>query len=378
MYKNNILMNLIVLAFILVSFINCKKDKPIIKSVSEFEEYIQDEMDDQNIPAISILAFKESTILYEKYFGKSNIDQNIALQNNHLFLLASVSKVITATALLQLYDDGLFALDDNINDYLTFSVSVPNYTTNITFRMLLTHTSGIADGSALDGQYFYGQDSPTSLDYFLENYLVNGGAYYNDSENFHDFTPGSEHEYSNIGNALIALLVGQISGIDFNSYCKQNIFTPLGMNNSFWRLDEISQTIVTPYNYNRREFEAIQHYTFTDYPNGGLRSTSRDLFIFLRAFTQGGKSNDYQLLSESTINSMLTPQISTIDNEVGLHLFLMDSDYSLWGHDGGEQGVATIMAINQKTKVGAIILTNQGEVDLDEILVETYKLGLSL
>jgi len=203
----------------------------------------------QDIPAMSVLLFREGNILYEEYFGKSNLQNNITLASNHLFLMASISKVVTATALLQLYDDGLFNLDDNINDYLSFEVNVPGQSVDITFRMLLTHTSGIEDGSALDDQYYYGEDSPISLAFFLENYLVAGGAFYNANENFYGFEPGTRHRYSNIGNALIGLLVEQISGIDFNTYCKQNIFNPLEMSNTFWRLDEISQTIVTPYDY---------------------------------------------------------------------------------------------------------------------------------
>lgn len=166
--------------------------------------------------------------------------------------------------------------------------------------------------------------------------------------------------------------------MNFNAYCKQNIFTPLGMDETFWRLDEISQTIVQPYDYLNNQYEAIQHYTFTDYPNGGLRSTSKDMFTFLSAFVNNGNSNDHQLLSSNTVNSMITPQIPLIDNEVGLHLFLMNSENGLWGHDGGEKGVATIMAFNPTTKIGVIILTNQGEAELDEMLVEAYKLGLAL
>jgi len=373
-----IMLNFFILIFLSVSFQSCNKDYIEINNTTDFEEFIQDEMNIQNIPAMSILIFKENNILFEKYLGKSNINTNTALTDNDLFLLASVSKMVTATALLQLYDDGLFSLDDNINDYLSFDVNIPNYSTNITFRMLLTHTSGIADGNALDNQYYYGEDPQISLAFFLENYLIIGGNFYNASENFHDFEPGTQHEYSNEGNALIGLLVEQISGMNFNSYCKQNIFNPLNMSNTFWRLDEISQTIVTPYDYTNAQFEAIQHYTFTDYPNGGLRSTVKDLHKFLNAFVQGGLSNNYQLLDASTVNSMTTLQIPSLDSEMGLHLFLIDTGNGLWGHDGGEQGVATIMAFNPVTKVGAIILTNQGEVELEEILTETYKFGLTL
>jgi len=83
-------------------------------------------------------------------------------------------------------------------------------------------------------------------------------------------------------------------------------------------------------------------------------------------------------LNNATVHAMMTPQIPSIDNEIGLHLFIMDNQNNLWGHDGGEQGAATIMAFNPTTKIGAIILTNQGEADLDEILVNAYQLGLIL
>lgn len=355
---------------------NCGEDDTITDNSTDFDSYLQSEMEDQNIPALSVVIFEEDNILYENYLGKSQIQDNVSLENDHLFLLASISKVVTATALLQLQEDGLFELDDKINDYLSFNVAVPNATTDITFQMLLTHTSGIADGSALDDQYYYGEDSPIALADFLEDYLVSTGGYYDAADNFHDFEPGSDYEYSNVGNALIGLLVEQISGINFADYCQQNIFTPLEMNNTAWRLADISQTIVQPYNYENGQYEAVEHYTFTDYPNGGLRSTGRDMSKFLSAFVQEGTANNYELLSATTINAMITPQIPALDNEMGLHLFRLDAANNLWGHDGGEEGVATIMAFNPTTKIGAIILTNQGEADLDAILVKAYEKGL--
>lgn len=361
---------------IFVIILGCGKEDLDINTLEDFEEYIAGEMKYQKIPAMSVLIFKGDNILYEKYLGKSNIEQNIALENNHMFLLASISKVITANALLQLNEDGLFDLDDNINDYLPFEVNVPGYTQNITFRMLLTHTSAIADNyDVLDQHYFYGQDSPISLKTFMERYLIPGGIHYNTNKNFYNFRPGTEHEYSNVGSALIALLVEEISGTDFNIFCKENIFIPLGMQNTVWRLDEINQTIVTPYDYFGGQNNAIQNYTNTDFPNGGLRSTTLDLHKFLRAYMNGGQYNNYQLLNQSTINQILTKQIPSIDDEVGLHIFVVDG---LWGHDGGEQGVATSMAFNPTNKVGAIILTNKGEADLEEILSEAYKIGLKL
>lgn len=366
---------LLLLAF---SISACKDEAPEITNAVEFDQYVEDEMEAQDIPALSVLIFRESEVLHERLFGEANIEQGTPLTAEHLFLQASISKTITGVALLQLHEDGHFQLDDPINDYLPFEVNVPGQPTKITFRMLLTHTSGIADGSALDGEYYYGQDSPVALDSFMENYLVPGGTFYDEDENYHHFEPGTEHEYSNMGSALIGVLVEAISGMGFNAYCKANIFEPLGMSDTFWRLDEISQPIATPYYFDNGSLQPIEHYTNTDYPNGGLRSTSRDLFKFLRILALGGTADNVELLKPATVQAMLTPQIPDIDDEMGLHFFIMDKANKLWGHDGGEQGVSTTMAFNPDDKTGAIILTNFSDSELDEMLRQAYLLGKGL
>ncbi len=373
--------------FLAISLTNCGDDfleapetdieTPIIENPTDdssdaFETYLLAEMNRQNIPALSTLVFQDNQIKHQSTLGHSNKEQDIALVDDHLFLLASISKTITATALLQLYGQSLFDLDDAINDYLPFEVNVPNQSTPITFRMLLTHTSGINDGEALDDQYYENEDSPVTLRYFLENYLVPGGEFYNATQNFHNFQPGTQHEYSNEGSALIGLLVEEITKQDFRAYCQEHIFAPLNMTNSFWRLAEINQPIVTLY----ESAEAVTPYTFTDYPNGGLRSNAADLYKFLQMLMNQGQVGSTQILKATTIIEMLNPQISEIDNEVGLHFFVMNAANDLWGHDGGEQGITTIMAFNQTTKAGAIILASESDVDLAEILVKAYEEGL--
>lgn len=364
------------LLFLFLGIVSCNKTE--IETTKDFEKYLEDEMESQHIPALSALIFRGDKVLYESYLGQANISEDIALQQDHPFLLASISKTITAIALIQLHNDGLFSLDGQINDHLPFDVYLPGETTEITFRMLLTHTSGIADGPALDGQYYYGSDSPVELGYFVKEYLMPGGEFYNATDNFYDFEPGTDVEYSNMGNALIAVLVEEISGMNFNAYCKANIFIPLGMTNTHWRLDEATGTVVMPYSYSGGDYEAIGHYTFTDYPNGGLHSTVGDMFKFASALVQNGSYNGHELITPAAAEAMTTPQIPELDNETGLHLFIMNKEHELWGHDGGEQGVATIMGFNMSTNVGALIFTNQGDANLDQILEEAYVLGLEL
>ncbi len=366
---------------LMLTFSSCAQEDVVIENANDFEAYLADEMDIQGIPALSIHIFNDQEVLFEQYLGFTNLDQNIPLAQDHLFLLASVSKVVTGVALLQLYDQGLFDLDDPINDYLPFTVKSPYSAADITFKMLLTHTSGIADGAALDDQYYYNEDSPIELADFLENYLTPGGSYYDETDNFHDFIPGADFEYSNIGSALIGVLVESISGQPFDAYCRANIFEPMGMDNSFWRLEEAfgaNRTIVQPYEYTGRDFEAIPHYTFTDYPNGGLRANGSDLIKLVSALMQGGAFNNSRLLEQQTVQMMMGQGIETIDDEVGLHLFKMNRNPVLWGHDGGEEGVSTIVGYSPENRIGVVILTNSGEADLDEMLIEAYKLGETL
>jgi CubicO group peptidase (beta-lactamase class C family) len=357
----------------------CQEDQEETNALAGFEQLLDEEMDSQNIPALSVLIFRGAEILYENHLGYTQLEPAIKLDSHHVFLVASVSKVVTATALLQLYDEGLLDLDESINNYLPYKVKVPGYDKDITFRMLLTHTSGIADNDpVLDGQYYYDQDPPLSLSYFLENYLTPGGVYYDSESNFFDFEPGTQYEYSNMGSALIGALVEYISGTDFNTYCRNHIFTPLKMNHTYWRLSEITEPIVRPYDDKNGINHEIPHYTNTDYPNGELRTTTRDMHKWITALTHQGETAGAPLLNKETVMEMMSLQIPDINDTAGLHFFQMDKTHQLWGHDGGEQGVATIMAFNPENLTGAIIFANQGEADLDDLLTDAYLFGLKL
>ena len=107
----------------------------------ELLQFIESTMENHLIPGISISIVKDQNIVWEKHFGYSNINQNILVDENTLFMLASISKTITATALMQLWEQDLFELDDSINAYLPFSVFHPDYfEVPISFKMLLSHT----------------------------------------------------------------------------------------------------------------------------------------------------------------------------------------------------------------------------------------------
>ncbi|PWH86116.1 serine hydrolase domain-containing protein [Brumimicrobium oceani] len=387
----NILFLLLIASFTIVTQ-SCKKktiDPIVLPETSEeensdikaFNTYLTAQLNTLNIPGISVTISKKDKILYNDQIGKANIQNNEALTKDHLFLMASASKIVTATALLQLNEYGHFALDDDINNHLPFAVSNPNSTTPITFRMLLTQSSGIADGSALENLYYEDYDSPLPLDYFVEEYLLPNGTFYNASENFKNFEPGTDYESSQAATTLMAYLVEQISSQDFHLYCENKIFTPMGMTQTYWKLNRAKQSgfpLASPYTFSNGQFNPLENYTVTHYPSIGLRTTGKDFMKLVSALSNDGYYNNIHVLDETTVDEMFTSQIPTINNQIGYHVTLLDPVNFLWGDDRSAKGASTIVAVGPYTELGIVIMTNEGNVDLNEILDEAYKLALKL
>ena len=144
----------------------------------ELLQFIESTMETHLIPGLSASIVKDGNIVWEKQLGYANINDNIFVDENTMFILASISKTVTATALMQLFENGLFDLDDDIDDYLPFNINHPDYPLiPITFKMLLTHSSGIKDNWNV--MTYYDGDSQLELGYYLNQYLNPEGEFYN-------------------------------------------------------------------------------------------------------------------------------------------------------------------------------------------------------
>lgn len=117
---------------------------------SNLDNFILDEMDAEKAPGMTTLIVKNGEIVWIESYGWADVQHAVAVENSTVFLLASVSKVFTGTAMMLLHESGQLDLDADINDYLPFSIQVPNFEgTSITSRMLMTHTASIADNGSL-------------------------------------------------------------------------------------------------------------------------------------------------------------------------------------------------------------------------------------
>ena len=374
--------SIIILLVAIIFSLNIIAQNPNPSSIVDSE--IANIMNTQHLPGVSTLIVKGGEILWIKSYGYANIDIGTPFTDTTSLMLASVSKVFTGIALMQLYEDGLIGLDDDINNYLPFNVEIPNYESYpITFRMLLTHTSSIQDSYAMYNYYNWSGDPTISLADCIERYFSPTGADYNSADNFLNNQPGTTFEYSNMATALDGYLVEIISGMPFSQYCNQNIFNSLCMDNTHWYLSEYQNLnmIANPHDYYSSQYEVIDHYGFADYPDGMLHSNVSDLANFMITILQDGGFHNDTILSSSTLSDMFTPQVPTLNPTQGLQFYketfnVSSGSISLWGHRGGEYGINTAMFFDHNNNMGVAILAN-GENDVTQILKILYDYGLS-
>jgi len=333
------------------------------EDVDPYADYFAAQLDALGVPGLSVSMVRDGQVLWSGAYGFADAENALAVNEDTAFMLASVSKTVTGVALMQLYEDGLFELDDDVNDVLSFSVENPAYAGEpVTYRQLLTHTSSIRDNWNVMGNYYADGDSPVALDDFLEDYLDPRGSEYNASLNFYEWRPEEGASYSNIGVALAGYLVEALSGVPFDTHCDTRIFAPLGMDHTGWHLadfddpdTEVAFPHDTPYAMDR-----IRHFGYPDYPDGQLRSSATDIGVFLATFANDGISADgVRILEADTVAMMEAIQFPALDGTQGLIWYSTAvSGAPVMGHGGSDIGTSTGMYFEPSSSAGFVALMN--------------------
>jgi CubicO group peptidase (beta-lactamase class C family) len=342
-------------------------------------------------PGLAACRIEGSQVVWSAGFGWADIENKIPMTPDVILNIASVSKTITATGVMQLWEAGRLDLDVGVEAYLPFSVRNPRYPdTAITCRQLLAHRSSIKDGPHYDNSYICGESS-VSLTDWISGYLLPGGRFYSGADNFHPWEPGTKtpptepRPYSNVGYGLLALVVENIVGDSFKNVTEETVFRPLGMDSTAWRIDRIDTarhavpyTRVCDENGFPPDFpdpnsslprysdpEPVPEgglfphclYGFPNYPDGLLRTSVADLSRFLIAMMNGGILIGGRILGESTIASMLS------DQHYGRALCwnattLGGTSQRIWYHSGRDLGVMTFAGFRPEDQVGIFVMTN--------------------
>lgn len=384
-----ILKLLIAVVFMAAQFFNSEVHAQSGAEV-EIDSFIENQMEKYHIPGIAVSVVKEEEIIFKKAYGWGNIEKMIPMSTNGIMNIASISKTITSTAAMQLLEKGLISLNEDINVYLPIKVRNPNFPDYpITLRQILTHTSSIKDGPNYRLGYQCG-DPTTTLTDWIESYLAVDGKWYDPIENFHNKSPDSIYQYSNVAFGLLGYLVEQVSGQSFHEYVKEHIFLPLEMENSGYYLKDIDTSkIITPYLYLGplqkqirsqnglpiKYFNPYCKYSFWNYPDGLVRTTVEDLSQFAIAYMNGGRFKDFQLLKPETIDKMHSAQLrESLDEDgfQGLSWFHSSGLDPAWFHGGSDPGVSTRLYVDKENKISVIVFQNANEDNAYYIARELY------
>lgn len=313
--------------------------------LSRIDDMIQNAIDQNQVPGAVALVARDGEIVYKKAFGMADNEAGRELRTDTIFRIASQTKAITSTAVMMLWEHGLFRLDDPISDYLpafgeaqildTFNAEDTTYTTvpaenQVTIRQLLTHTSGIGYG-VIDGderfKMIYEKAGVTDL-FTTEDITIEESITKLAKLPLHH-EPGEEYTYSE-GLDVLGYFIEEISGMPFDEYLRTHIFDPLGMDDTWFYLPESKHDrLVTVQRKNDDgEWEPFP-VTFYDpeYPRtgamtffsggAGLSSTVEDYGKFLQMYLNNGEYAGKRLLSRTTVNFMMQNQIGDLFNDTG-------------------------------------------------------------
>jgi len=342
-----------------------EQENPTYPQLLDIDTLITEEMADARVPGLAACIIRDAEIVWCNGYGYANIEEELPVQYTTPFMLASVSKTFVAEAAMQLVENNQLDIDDSVNSILDFSVVHPEDSTNITTRMLLSHTAGIKDNWSVMNDFIVSGDSPVDLGDFLEDYLNEDGEHYNAQRNYYSSGVTQQSSYSNIGVALAAYVVEVTSGTPFDSYCAQNIFAPLQMQDTAWHLADLDETILAvPYEWNLGDWKPVAHYGYPDYPDGSLRTGAEQLAKFLVMHSNDGRYKDTQIVSPESVAEMNTVQYSSLDSMQGLIWYEWElNGQTIRGHNGGDRGVSTEMGVREDGVGFVILMNSEGDND---------------
>jgi CubicO group peptidase (beta-lactamase class C family) len=302
-----------------------------VKSLSpaqlkEFEDFVAAQMATDKVPGLSI-GFMKSDEIWARGFGFTDLENKLPARAESMYRLASVSKPMTATAVLQLAEKGKLNLDAEVQTYVSY---FPKKNFPVTVRQLLGHLGGISHYKDYDAEGHF-KDSKTTRQAIavFENFDLVA-------------EPGTRFSYSSYGYNLLGAVIEGASGVSYGEYMRENVWKPLGMNDI--RMDnprEIIPNRVRGYENNAGQ---IKNSEFVDissrFAAGGTRATVVDLLKF------GKGINDGKVLSRASLdlmfNSMVTKSGALTGYSAGWDTFPTNGRFVI-SHSGGQQETSTYL-----------------------------------
>lgn len=300
--------------------------KNLSDKINRIEEFIKKQMEVDRIPGLAVGIMK-GEFIWAKGFGYSDMENRIPMKDSSSFRLASVTKPMTAVAILQLAEKGKLNLDDEVQRYVPY---FPKKNYPVTIRYLLGHLGGIPHYKSYDELHIKTpKDTREAIEIFAGYDLV--------------AEPGTLYHYSSYGYNLLGAVIEGVSKMSYGKYMEENIWKPLGMNSTCMDSpDEIIPNRVKGYRILGGE---LKNSEFVDmrsrFAGGGTRSTVVDLLKFVKGLKEG------KIISRETQEKMFT-SMATKGGELtnygyGWFVRPLNGHFMVY-HTGSQQETRTFLA----------------------------------
>jgi D-alanyl-D-alanine carboxypeptidase len=341
------------------------RDADVLGAERLFSAWLEGQMLYRHLPGIAVGVVADQDLIWAKGFGVADIDKKTPMTPQTKFRMASHSKLFTATAVMQLREQGKVRLDDPVSKYLPWFrvVSADAEDPPITIEELLTHSSGLPREA---GSHWTTFEFPTSEQ--LRELMAERQA---------PFSPETRWKYSNLAYSIAGMVVEAVSGQTWADYIQQHIYRPLGMSSS--SVDQNAEGMAV--GYSRRMPDGTRGVNPFVNARGmaaatGISSTVEDMAKFVSAQFTKGRMGGRQILSTGSLRQMHRVRVLennwTQGNAIGFAV-RRERDKVYVSHGGGYPGYQTNTMLQLDGKVGVIVLTNADDSNPAVIAMELMK-----
>lgn len=328
------------LLFIFLLSLYAHSQTDLSAKIKEIEVFIKNQMEVDRVPGIAIGLMK-GEFTWAKGFGFSDLENKIPMEESSSFRLASVTKPMTATAILQLVEKGKISLDDEVRKYVSY---FPKKNYPVIIRYLLGHIGGIPHYQSYDELHIkIPKDTKEAIEIFASYDLV--------------AEPGTLYHYSTYGYNLLGAVIEGASKTPYGKYMEENIWKPLGMKNTCMdSQDEIIPNRVKGYRVLEGE---IKNSEFVDmssrFAGGGTRSTVVDLLKFVKGLREGKAISKESL--ERMFTSMVTKEGEITGYGYGWFVRPLNGHFFVY-HTGSQQETRTFLGYLPKKDIAVSFACN--------------------
>jgi CubicO group peptidase (beta-lactamase class C family) len=318
-----------------------------------FDELVPRQMQQHHVPGLAIAVVYGDSVVFARGYGFANIERQIPVNaETSLFRIASVTKLFTWTAVMQLAERGRLDLNENVNRYLSgFQLPDGDWRV-ITLLDLMGHAAGFED-RGLIGTMARDAAGMIPLDQYLARNIparIRG--------------PGLVSAYSNYGGALAGHIVSRRAGVPYADFIEENILQPLAMMHATPRQPpppHMLEHLAVGYRYQNRSFQPVPFGCLVPYPEGGISASAENMSRFMMAHLNEGSFQDRSILAAATVRQMHRQSFTHAAGLSGwAHGFMESSEsgYRLLEHGGSMGNFTSLLVLVPTERVGLFVACN--------------------